>query len=112
MYFQDLVLKLQTYWAGRNCILAQGYDMEVGAGTMNPATFLRVLGPEPWNVAYVEPSRRPADGRFGENPNRLYQHHQFQVILKPNPPDVQDLYLGSLRAIGIEDPERQKCLAS
>ena len=105
MYFQDLILKLQSYWAGRNCLLVQGYDQEVGAGTMNPATFLRVLGPEPWNVAYVEPSRRPADGRFGENPNRLYQHHQFQVILKPNPPDVQELYLGSLRAIGIDPLE-------
>jgi glycyl-tRNA synthetase alpha chain len=105
VYFQDLILKLQSYWASRNCILTQGYDLEVGAGTMNPATFLRVLGPEPWNVAYVEPSRRPADGRFGENPNRLYQHHQFQVILKPNPPDVQDLYLGSLRAIGIDPLE-------
>jgi glycyl-tRNA synthetase alpha chain len=102
VYFQDLILELQTYWASRNCILMQGYDQEVGAGTMNPATFLRVLGPEPWSVAYVEPSRRPADGRFGENPNRLYQHHQFQVILKPNPPDVQDLYLGSLKAIGID----------
>jgi len=105
VYFQDLILKLQSYWASRNCILAQGYDQEVGAGTMNPATFLRVLGPEPWSVAYVEPSRRPADGRFGENPNRLYQHHQFQVILKPNPPDVQDVYLGSLRAIGIDPLE-------
>jgi len=103
--FQDLILKLQTYWVERGCILAQGYDQEVGAGTMNPATFLRVLGPEPWKVAYVEPSRRPADGRFGENPNRLYQHHQFQVILKPNPPDVQELYLGSLRAIGIDPKE-------
>jgi glycyl-tRNA synthetase alpha chain len=102
VYFQDLILKLQSYWAGRGCILAQGYDLEVGAGTMNPATYLRVLGPEPWSVAYVEPSRRPADGRFGENPNRLYQHHQFQVILKPNPPDVQELYLGSLEAIGID----------
>jgi len=105
VYFQDLILKLQSYWASRGCILAQGYDQEVGAGTMNPATFLRVLGPEPWNVAYVEPSRRPADGRFGENPNRLYQHHQFQVILKPNPPDVQEIYLGSLRAIGISPLE-------
>jgi glycyl-tRNA synthetase alpha chain len=105
VYFQDLILKLQGYWAGRNCLLVQGYDQEVGAGTMNPATFLRVLGPEPWNVAYVEPSRRPADGRFGENPNRLYQHHQFQVILKPNPPDVQELYLGSLKAIGIDPLE-------
>ena len=102
MYFQDLILKLQTYWASRNCILAQGYDQEVGAGTMNPATYLRVLGPEPWNVAYVEPSRRPADGRFGENPNRLHQHHQYQVILKPNPADMQEIYLGSLRAVGID----------
>jgi glycyl-tRNA synthetase alpha chain len=103
--FQELILELQSYWARRNFVLAQGYDLEVGAGTMNPATFLRVLGPEPWNVAYVEPSRRPADGRFGENPNRLYQHHQFQVILKPSPPDVQDLYLGSLEAIGISPRE-------
>ncbi len=105
MTFQDLILRLQTYWARRGCILAQGYDLEVGAGTMNPATFLRVLGPEPWNVAYVEPSRRPADGRFGENPNRLFQHHQFQVILKPSPADVQEVYLGSLRAIGIDPLE-------
>jgi glycyl-tRNA synthetase alpha chain len=102
VYFQDLILKLQSYWGSRGCILAQGYDLEVGAGTMNPATFLRCLGPEPWNVAYVEPSRRPADGRFGENPNRLFQHHQFQVILKPSPPDVQEQYLGSLKAIGID----------
>src|SRR5438477_2314668 len=99
--FQGLLLALQTYWAERGCALMQGYDLEVGAGTMNPATFLRVLGPEPWNVAYVEPSRRPADGRFGENPNRLHQHHQYQVILKPSPKDVQEQYLGSLRAIGI-----------
>ena len=99
--FQSLLLALQTYWAERGCALLQGYDLEVGAGTMNPATFLRVLGPEPWNVAYVEPSRRPADGRFGENPNRLHQHHQFQVILKPSPKDVQDLYLDSLAAIGM-----------
>src|SRR6184192_4393921 len=99
--FQSLLLALQTYWAERGCALLQGYDLEVGAGTMNPATFLRVLGPESWNVAYVEPSRRPADGRFGENPNRLHQHHQFQVILKPSPKDVQDVYLGSLAAIGI-----------
>src|SRR5436853_4610457 len=99
--FQGLLLALQTYWAERGCALMQGYDLEVGAGTMSPATFLRVLGPEPWNVAYVEPSRRPADGRFGENPNRLYQHHQYQVILKPSPKDVQEQYLGSLRAIGI-----------
>ncbi len=105
MTFQDLILTLQDYWARRGCILAQGYDLEVGAGTFNPATFLRVLGPEPWKVAYVEPSRRPTDGRFGENPNRLYQHHQFQVILKPNPPDVQEIYLGSLKAIGIDPLE-------
>ena len=105
MYFQDLILTLQTYWASRGCILAQGYDLEVGAGTMNPATFLRVLGPEPWNVAYVEPSRRPGDGRFGENPNRLHQHHQFQVVLKPSPKDVQEVYLGSLKAIGIDPLE-------
>jgi glycyl-tRNA synthetase alpha chain len=103
--FQDLIIELQSYWARRNCVLAQGYDLEVGAGTMNPATFLRVLGPEPWNVAYVEPSRRPADGRFGENPNRLYQHHQYQVILKPSPRDIQEQYLGSLRAIGIDPLE-------
>ena len=99
--FQTLLLRLQEYWAARGCALLQGYDLEVGAGTMNPQTFLRVLGPEPWNVAYVEPSRRPADGRFGENPNRLFQHHQYQVILKPSPKDVQELYLGSLAAIGI-----------
>ena len=105
MTFQDLILKLQSYWAKQGCILTQGYDLEVGAGTMNPATFLRVLGPEPWSVAYVEPSRRPADGRFGDNPNRLFQHHQFQVILKPNPPDTQELYLGSLKAIGIDPRE-------
>src|SRR5438067_7323298 len=98
--FQGLLLSLQTSWAERGCALLQGYDLEVGAGTMNPATFLRVLGPEPWNVAYIEPSRRPADGRFGENPNRLHQHHQFQVILKPSPKDVQDMDLGSLAALG------------
>ena len=103
--FQELILKLQDYWAKRGCLIGQGYDLEVGAGTMNPQTFLRVLGPEPWNVAYVEPSRRPADGRFGENPNRLFQHHQFQVILKPSPKDIQDLYLGSLEAIGIKSDE-------
>jgi glycyl-tRNA synthetase alpha chain len=99
--FQTLLLALQNYWAARGCALLQGYDLEVGAGTMNPGTFLRVLGPEPWSVAYIEPSRRPADGRFGENPNRLHQHHQFQVILKPAPKDVQEIYLGSLAAIGI-----------
>src|SRR5574341_514484 len=102
MTFQELILALENFWAKYGCVIQQPYDVEVGAGTMNPATFLRVLGPEPWNVAYVEPSRRPTDGRFGENPNRLYQHHQFQVILKPNPPDVQEIYLGSLEAIGID----------
>ena len=97
MTFQDLILTLQHHWARAGCILAQAYDLEVGAGTMAPTTFLRALGPEPWNVAYVQPSRRPADGRFGENPNRLFQHHQFQVILKPAPKNVQELYLDSLR---------------
>lgn len=100
--FQQLILKLQQFWAEHGCILQQPYDVEVGAGTMNPATFLRVLGPEPWNVAYVEPSRRPTDGRYGENPNRLQHYYQYQVILKPNPPDVQDIYLDSLRSFGID----------
>ena len=121
--FQDLILTLVAYWSERGCAFLQGYDLEVGAGTMNPATFLRVLGPEPWSCVYVEPSRRPADGRYGENPNRLHQHHQLQVILKPAPDerateeeaspttgggrragasiDVQELYLGSLAAIGL-----------
>src|SRR5450631_1203619 len=102
MYFQDLILALQKYWAAQGCVIAQPYDVEVGAGTMAPATFLRALGPEPWNVAYVQPSRRPADGRFGENPNRLFQHHQFQVVLKPSPKNVQALYLDSLQAIGLD----------
>ncbi len=93
MYFQDLILTLQKHWAQQGCIVTQPYDLEVGAGTMHPSTFLRALGPEPWNVAYVQPSRRPADGRFGENPNRLFQHHQFQVILKPAPKNVQQMYL-------------------
>jgi glycyl-tRNA synthetase alpha chain len=103
--FQDLVMKLQAYWTKQGCILAQPYDIEVGAGTMNPATFLRVLGPEPWQVAYVEPSRRPTDGRYGENPNRLQHYYQFQVILKPSPADVQELYLSSLRELGIKERE-------
>lgn len=103
--FQDLILTLERYWAERGCLIGQPYDVEVGAGTMNPQTFLRVLGPEPWKVAYVEPSRRPVDGRYGENPNRLYQHHQLQVVLKPSPKDVQEVYLGSLRAIGIDPLE-------
>ena len=101
MNFQDMILKLQSYWSDKGCIIVQSYDNEKGAGTMNPNTFLRSLGKEPWRVCYVEPSRRPADARYGENPNRLYQHHQFQVILKPSPNNVQDLYLKSLEAIGI-----------
>jgi glycyl-tRNA synthetase alpha chain len=99
--FQELLLSLEKYWADRDCVLQQPYDVEVGAGTMHPETFLRVLGPEPYRVAYVQPSRRPADGRYGENPNRLYKHTQLQVILKPVPEDVQDIYLSSLRSIGI-----------
>ena len=105
MNFQNMILTLQNYWANQGCIMMQPYDVEKGAGTMNPNTFLRSLGPEPWKVCYVEPSRRPADGRYGENPNRLYQHHQFQVILKPSPDNIQELYLGSLEAIGIDPSE-------
>jgi len=101
MTFQGLILKLSEFWASRGCILQQPLDLEVGAGTMHPETFLRVLGPAHWNVAYVQPSRRPADGRFGENPNRLFKHYQYQVILKPAPDDVQQLYLESLEACGI-----------
>jgi glycyl-tRNA synthetase alpha chain len=100
--FQDTVFKLKRYWADRGAIIQEPYDMEVGAGTMCPETFLRVLGPKPYRVAYVQPSRRPADGRYGENPNRLYKHQQLQVILKPSPDDVIDLYLGSIDAIGID----------
>src|ERR1700730_13027293 len=100
--FQELVLRLQTFWAERGCVLQQPYDLEVGAGTMAPETFLRVLGPKPYKVAYVQPSRRPAHGRYGEKPNRLYQHQQLEVILKPSPSDVRDQYLGSLEAIGIK----------
>ena len=102
MYFQDLIKNLTSYWMERGAIIMEPYDIEKGAGTMNPHTFLRSLGPEPWRTVYVEPSRRPADGRYGENPNRLYQHHQLQVILKPSPEDVQEQYLGSLEAIGID----------
>jgi glycyl-tRNA synthetase alpha chain len=105
MYFQDLIMALQKFWAGRGCVLQQPYDIEVGAGTFNPATFLRVLGPEPWKVAYVEPSRRPTDGRYGENPNRLQHYYQFQVILKPSPWEIQDIYLASLKAFGVEPLE-------
>jgi glycyl-tRNA synthetase alpha chain len=100
--FQDLILRLQTFWATNGCVLQQPYDVEVGAGTMAPETFLRVLGPKPYRVGYVQPSRRPADGRYGENPNRLFKHMQYQVILKPPPENVQELYLESLRAIGID----------
>ena len=102
MKFQEIILALQQFWSEKGCILGEPYDVEKGAGTMNPATFLCVLGPEPWNVAYVEPSRRPADGRYGDNPNRLYQHHQFQVIMKPSPDNIQELYLASLASLGIE----------
>jgi glycyl-tRNA synthetase alpha chain len=102
MDFQTLILRLSEYWASRGCLIEQPYDTEVGAGTMHPATFLRVLGPEPWRCAYVQPSRRPADGRYGENPFRLVKHYQFQVVVKPSPDDIQDLYVDSLRAIGIE----------
>jgi glycyl-tRNA synthetase alpha chain len=100
--FQDTVFALKKYWSDRGCIIQEPYDVEVGAGTMAPETFLRVLGPQPYRVAYVQPSRRPADGRYGENPNRLYKHQQLQVILKPSPVDVIDQYLGSLKAIGID----------
>lgn len=102
MNFQNLILTLQQFWAERGCLIVQPYNSEVGAGTFNPATFLRSLGPEPWKVAFVEPSRRPSDGRYGQNPNRLQQFHQFQVILKPSPLDLQEQYLESLRAIGTE----------
>ena len=100
--FQELVLTLQSFWAEYGCVIVQPYDVEVGAGTSNPATFLRVLGPEPWNVAYIEPTRRPADGRYGENPNRLQHYYQYQVILKPSPDTIQDVYLRSLERIGID----------
>ncbi|MEM9441124.1 MAG: glycine--tRNA ligase subunit alpha [Pseudomonadota bacterium] len=100
--FQDLILTLQQFWANQGCVLLQPYDMEVGAGTFHPATTLRALGAEPWNAAYVQPSRRPTDGRYGENPNRLQHYYQFQVIMKPSPPDLQELYLQSLKEIGID----------
>ena len=100
--FQGLLLTLQRFWAERGCVVLQPYDMEVGAGTFHPATTLRALGPKPWKAAYVQPSRRPKDGRYGENPNRLQHYYQFQVILKPSPPDLQQLYLDSLRAIGVD----------
>jgi glycyl-tRNA synthetase alpha chain len=100
--FQDIILALQSYWASKGCAILQPYDMEVGAGTFHPATTLRTLGPRPWAAAYVQPSRRPTDGRYGENPNRLQHYYQYQVIIKPSPPDLQDLYIGSLRAIGLD----------
>ncbi|MBT2731430.1 MULTISPECIES: glycine--tRNA ligase subunit alpha [Carnobacterium] len=103
--FQEIILTLQKYWSDQGCLLLQAYDTEKGAGTMSPYTFLRAIGPEPWNAAYVEPSRRPADGRYGENPNRLFQHHQFQVVMKPSPDDIQELYLESLRLLGIDPLE-------
>lgn len=102
MTFQDLIMALEKYWADYGCVIQQPYDLEVGAGTFNPATLLRVLGPEPWSVAYVEPSRRPTDGRYGENPNRLGHYYQYQVIIKPSPIDIQDIYLSSLKALGID----------
>ncbi|WP_225743969.1 glycine--tRNA ligase subunit alpha [Marinilactibacillus sp. Marseille-P9653] len=103
--FQEIILTLQKYWSDQGCMLMQAYDTEKGAGTMSPYTFLRAIGPEPWNAAYVEPSRRPADGRYGENPNRLYQHHQFQVVMKPSPDNIQELYLKSLELLGINPLE-------
>ncbi|MGM0507614.1 MAG: glycine--tRNA ligase subunit alpha [Fusobacteriota bacterium] len=105
MTFQDMILKLQEFWHKKNCVIGNPYDIETGAGTFNPNTFLMSLGPEPWNVAYVEPSRRPKDGRYGENPNRVYQHHQFQVIMKPSPENIQEIYLESLEALGIDPKE-------
>ena len=102
---QEIIMTLQKFWADQGCLILQSYDTEKGAGTMSPYTFLRAIGPEPWNAAYVEPSRRPADGRYGENPNRLYQHHQFQVVMKPSPLNIQELYLDSLVAIGINPLE-------
>ena len=102
MYFQDIIMRLNTYWAGQGCVVQQPYDMEVGAGTFHPATLLRSLGPEPWKTSYVQPSRRPTDGRYGENPNRLQHYYQYQVILKPSPPNTQDLYLESLKQFDLD----------
>jgi glycyl-tRNA synthetase alpha chain len=102
MTFQELLMTLQRFWADQGCLIGQPYDIEVGAGTFNPATLLRALGPEPWNAAYVEPSRRPTDGRYGENPNRLQHYYQYQVIMKPSPKNIQELYLGSLKALGLD----------
>ena len=105
MYFQDIILELSKYWAEKGCVLQQPYDMEVGAGTFHPATLLRSLGPEPWKTAYVQPSRRPTDGRYGENPNRLQHYYQFQVIIKPSPPNIQEMYLESLKRFGLDPLE-------
>lgn len=105
MDIQTMILTLQKFWGDKGCMLMQAYDVEKGAGTMSPYTFLRAIGPEPWNAAYVEPSRRPADGRYGENPNRLFQHHQFQVVMKPSPENIQEYYLDSLAALGINPLE-------
>ena len=100
--FQEMIFTLQRFWAQQGCVIMQPYDMEVGAGTFHTATFLQAIGPEPWNAAYVQPSRRPTDGRYGDNPNRLQRYYQFQVVMKPSPPRFQDLYLESMRAIGID----------
>ena len=100
--FQGLIFALEQYWADQGCVILQPYDMEMGAGTFHSATFLRSIGPEPWNCAYVQPSRRPTDGRYGENPNRLQHYYQYQVILKPSPDEIQELYLGSLKMLGID----------
>ena len=105
MNFQEIYFRLQNFWARHDCVIQQPYDIEVGAGTMNPATALRVLGPEPWRVAYVEPSRRPSDGRYGENPNRLQHYYQYQVIIKPAPANIQELYIESLASLGINASE-------
>ncbi|MCP4723002.1 MAG: glycine--tRNA ligase subunit alpha, partial [Desulfobacteraceae bacterium] len=105
MNFQDVILNLNTFWAKKGCVLIQSYDMEVGAGTFHPATLLKALGPEPWKVAYAQPSRRPTDGRYGENPNRLQHYYQYQVILKPSPPNVQQLFLDSLKVLGVDPME-------
>ena len=102
MNFQEMILTLNKFWGEHGCVILQPYDIEKGAGTMNPATFLHALGPEPWNVANIEPCRRPADGRYGENPNRLQHYYQYQVILKPSPDNIQELYLQSLAALGIK----------
>ena len=105
MTFQEFIQALETYWSRQGCVLVQPLDLEVGAGTFHPATFLRSIGPEPWNAAYVQPSRRPTDGRYGENPNRLQHYYQYQVVMKPSPDDFQELYLGSLKAVGIDPAE-------